>query len=306
MSVDVAAALPQQTADRLAAAGLLVPLGVRGVYGFGAAFEDVIDRFDRYVTRAIPQPPPEVLRCPPLLARHVYAKTDHLETFPNLLGAVHSFFGDERQHVALAQRKAAGEDWSDALQPTEVMLAPAACYHFYPTAAGTLPAGGRTVDVRAYVFRHEPSDDPARLQAFRQREVVHVGTPESAARHREVWLRIGAELLRALGLDVQVVLAHDPFFGRGGRVMAATQREQELKHELLVAMTSEGSPSAAASTNYHLDHFGQAFAIRTADGEVAHSACIGFGLERVALALFHKHGLDVRRWPESVRAELGS
>ncbi|MNT96216.1 Amino acid--[acyl-carrier-protein] ligase [compost metagenome] len=46
------------------------------------------------------------------------------------------------------------------------------------------------------------------------------------------------------------------------------------------------------------------FDIKSADGEVAHSACMGFGLERIALALFKHHGLDVAKWPASVRQQL--
>ena len=42
-------------------------------------------------------------------------------------------------------------------------------------------------------------------------------------------------------------------------------------------------------------------ASRTADGEVAHTACVGFGMERIALALFRTHGLDPERWPRRVR-----
>ena len=51
-------------------------------------------------------------------------------------------------------------------------------------------------------------------------------------------------------------------------------------------ITSAEKPTAVVSTNYHLDHFGVPFGIKTADGAVAHSACVGFGLERIALALF--------------------
>ena len=43
---------------------------------------------------------------------------------------------------------------------------------------------------------------------------------------------------------------------------------------------------------------------QTADGEVAHTACVGFGMERVALALFKHHGLDVKAWPAPVRKAL--
>ncbi|MEY2406368.1 MAG: hypothetical protein QOG39_1284, partial [Acidimicrobiaceae bacterium] len=39
-------------------------------------------------------------------------------------------------------------------------------------------------------------------------------------------------------------------------------------------------------------------------GEVAHTACIGFGLERIALALIKTHGTDLASWPAGVRASL--
>ena len=44
--------------------------------------------------------------------------------------------------------------------------------------------------------------------------------------------------------------------------------------------------------------------MRTPDGEVAHSACFGYGLERITLALFATHGMDVAGWPGEVRSAL--
>jgi seryl-tRNA synthetase len=220
------------------------------------------------------------------------------------MGSVHSFVGNDRGHQALLQKKERGEDWTRDLWATEVMLTPAACYPLYPTARGTLPKAGRTVDLRSFVFRHEPSVDPARMQIFRQREFVRLGTPEQALAHRNDWLRRGEELLRAVGLNVRPVPANDPFFGRGGRMLAATQKEQELKYELVVPVASTDRPTAVASCNYHLNHFGHAFGIQTPDGKPAHTACIGFGLERVALALFRVHGFDPARWPADVQQVL--
>jgi len=290
--------------DELVDARLLIPSGVPGVYGRSGTFEDIIERFEDDVTRMGAHLNPEVMRFPPIMNRRDYLCTDHLETFPNLMGSVHSFSGNEKAHLDMIDKKQKDEDWSKCLDPTEVMLVPAACYPLYPASTGTLPEGGRIVDLRTYVFRHEPSIDPARMQSFRQREYVRLGTPDQALEHRNDWLKRGEEMLHAVGLDAKPVVANDPFFGRGGRVMAATQREQDLKYELVVPVATAEKPTAVVSTNYHLDHFGHAFGIKTSDGEVAHSACIGFGLERIALGLFRKHGFDPKRWPADVKKVL--
>jgi len=188
---------------RLVAAGHLIPSGVAGLYGRSGAFEGVIQHFERLVTRVGADQHAEVMHFPPLLARRTYERTDHIETMPQLLGSVHSFFGKEAEHAALVERLHGGLDWSTSLGATEVVLAPAACYPLYPTATGTLPPGGRTVDLVTFVFRHEPSDDPARMQSFRQREYVRLGTPDEAVAHRDEWIRRGLEIHRSLGLDVR-------------------------------------------------------------------------------------------------------
>jgi len=107
-----------------------------------------------------------------------------------------------------------------------------------------------------------------------------------------------------LGINCTAVVANDPFFGRANRIMKAMQKEQELKYEIVVPICSEENPTAITSSNYHLDHFSLPFGIKTSDGQIAHSACIGFGLERIVLALFKTHGLRSGTWPEKVRKAL--
>ena len=80
-----------------------------------------------------------------------------------------------------------------------VVLAPAACYPIYPQFTGTLPENGRLVDVQNWVFRHEPSPEPTRMQSFRIREMVRAGKPEQVADWRDMWLERGLSLLRRLG-----------------------------------------------------------------------------------------------------------
>ncbi|HUQ27161.1 MAG TPA: amino acid--[acyl-carrier-protein] ligase [Usitatibacter sp.] len=289
----------------LLAAGLLVPMGVRGVYGRGADFERAIERFDALVAREGAQLEPEVMRFPPIFSRANYEKIDHINNFPDLMGSLHTFTGGDKEHRSMLEKFQRKDDWSRDLAASQVMMTPAICYPLYPTLTGTLPEGGRRVDLQGYAFRHEPSDDPARMQIFRMHEFVRVGTPDEAYEHRQYWLDKGAEILRSVGLDVEPVVANDPFFGRGGKVQKAIQREQTLKFEFVIPICSTEKPTAIGSCNYHLDHFGVAFDIRTHDGAVAHSACVGFGLERVALALFKTHGLQLAKWPREVRDVLG-
>jgi seryl-tRNA synthetase len=294
--------------DELVKAGLLIPSGVRGVYGRGGAFENIVDLFEDLVTRTGAHLKAEVMRFPPILNRETYTCTDHIHNFPDLLGSVHSFKGGEREQAAMIAKlddpHSEKDAWTEDLSTTDVMMVPAACYPLYPAATGILPPGGRTVDLKTFVFRHEPSDDPARMQIFRQREFVRLGTPEEAIASRDFWLKTGSELLKSLGLNASIVVANDPFFGRGGRLRKATQREQDLKHEIVVPICSEKEPTAVSSCNYHLDSFGSKFKIKSSDGETAHTSCIGFGLERITLALFKTHGLDVNKWPKEVRALL--
>ena len=290
----------------LLAAGLLVPMGVRGVYGRGADFERVIERFDALVSREGAKLRPEVMRFPPIFSRANYEKIDHIHNFPDLMGSLHTFTGGDREHRAMLEKFQQKEDWSRELSASQVMMTPAICYPLYPTLSGaTLPADGRRVDLQGYAFRHEPSDDPARMQIFRMHEFVRLGTPGQALDHRQFWLDKGVEIFASAGLKVEKVLANDPFFGRGGKVQKVMQREQNLKYEFVIPICSAEKPTAIGSCNYHLDHFGTAFDIKSHDGEVAHSACVGFGLERVALALFKTHGFELSRWPGEVRDVLG-
>ena len=125
------------------------------------------------------------------------------------------------------------------------------------------------VDVLSYCFRHEPSLEPTRMQLFRQREYVCLGSPERIVAFRQLWMERGQQLARALQLPLEVDVANDPFFGRGGKIVADSQREQKLKFELLIPVNDGAPPTACMSFNYHMDHFGALWDIRRADGGVA-------------------------------------
>lgn len=292
--------------DRLFDAGLLIDTGIEGLYARSGTFEDVITAFEGLIDRVAGATGAEVIRFPPGMNKMHFEGSGYMKNFPQLAGTVHCFCGNDADHAKLIQCVEAGEDWTAGQQASDIVLTPAACYPLYPLVAkrGELPVGGGLFNIQSYCFRHEPSLDPARMQLFRMREFVRMGKPEDVMSFRQDWMERGKEIMAAVELPVDIDVANDPFFGRAGRMMKNNQRDQNLKFELLIPITSTSKPTACMSFNYHQDHFGKTWELKTAEGETAHTACVGFGLERIALALFHHHGLDPKFWPENVRKAL--
>ena len=295
-------ASPGALRDALVDAGLVQLTSVEGVVHRSAVWEDVLRGVERHAgAQRVVEARPWVF--PPVMSRADFARTDYLRSFPDLVGSVAVFAGDDAAHRALLAELDDGGDGAGHLTPGEVVLPSSVCHSLYGVLGADVPDDGRHEECSGWCFRHEPSPDPARMQAFRMYEFVRVGTPAQALAHRDEWVDRGLASLEALGLPARSEPANDPFFGRAGRLLVAHQREAALKHELVLDLTEAG-PTAVASSNYHEDHFGHTFDLRLPDGAPAHSACFGYGLDRVTLALFATHGTDPARWPDEVRAAL--
>jgi len=290
--------------DEFVKAGLLITAGPLGAFGRGGVFEQVLEAFDALIVRTAKVDGVESMTFPPVIDRSIIERTGYMESFPDLCGAIHSFVGNEREARAIPKRIADGESWGDLLGQTDVVLNPAACYPFYPTCRGTVPENGREVTMLAWVYRQEPSIEPTRMRSFRVREMIRVGAPDAVLAWRDTWRDRGFEILKSLALPAELDVAADPFFGRGGKILAAGQIEQKLKFEVLIPVLPGLPPTACCSFNYHQEKFGTAFEILLPSGETAHSACLGFGLERTVMALFRTHGADPAQWPAPVRAKL--
>jgi seryl-tRNA synthetase len=290
---------------RLTTDVLLPASGIDGVFARTAVFERVVDGLNLLISRHR-APDAEVLRFPPVTNRAHIEKSGYLGSFPNLLGAVCCLRGSETEIRAAVEGRKANGEWVGSLASTDLVLTPAACYPLYPLVArsGAAPAGGLIFDVASDCFRHEPSREIDRLQTFRMREFVRIGTPGEVAAFRREWMERAPEIADLLGLSYKTEAASDPFFGRAGKLMAMNQVEQSLKFELLIPVRSAQQPTACMSFNYHRDHFGKTWEITTVAGEVAHTGCVAFGIDRLTLALFAAHGIDLSGWPAAARDAL--
>jgi seryl-tRNA synthetase len=284
---------------------LFRPMGVNGVYARTAAYEHIVEKLAILIS-SYRDPEAEVLRFPPVMSRSQLEKSGYLKSFPNLLGCVCALHGSEADINQAVARHEAGGDWTAALTPADLVLSPAACYPVYPIAAarGPVPQQGYVFDIAADVFRHEPSTEIDRFQSFRMREYVVIGTGEQVAAFRQRWMVRAREIADRLALPYSVEQASDPFFGRMGQIKAVAQLQAALKFELLIPVRSEEKHTACMSFNYHKEHFGQVWDMKLANGDLAHSGCVAFGMDRLAVALFAIHGVDADTWPAAVRQAL--
>ena len=105
------------------AEALLLPSGIDGVYARTAMFEDAVDGLSALISRHR-EPRTEVLRFPPVMSRRQLEKSGYLKSFPHFLGCVCCLGGPETEVRAAVDRFEAGEDWTPALSPADLVLSP--------------------------------------------------------------------------------------------------------------------------------------------------------------------------------------
>ena len=198
---------PYDLPDSMTAA-LFQPMGIDGVYARTPLYEVVVEHLSSWISR-YREPATEVLRFPPVMSRHDLEKSGYLKSFPNLLGCVCALRGSEGEIRAAADRLETGGDWTASLAPADLVLSPAACYPVYPLVArrDPVPMKGLLFDVACDCFRNEPSRHLDRLQSFRMREYVCIGSPQQVTSFRRVLGGARSETGRRVGASAEVAPA---------------------------------------------------------------------------------------------------
>jgi len=180
---------------------------------------------------------------------------------------------------------------SGSASPVECLLAPSVCFHWYEWLRESRLDQPSLITALGKCFRYESSNLTGleRLWDFTMRELVFVGPETYVLSQRDKMVQVAVQLLEEWGLAYEITTASDPFFIDNYAIQAAYQQGYELKYELLVPLPYSGKKLAVGSINYHQDFFGRCFSIE-AEGGPAHTGCIGFGLERLALAFLAQHG----------------
>jgi seryl-tRNA synthetase len=275
----------------------------RGRFGLGPSIAALVRRLDDLVVQTFAEFEPAAYQFPSLIGGDVLDRCRYLRNFPSSLTLVTHL----REDLDLLQEFARTAQWSNdavefsvgAQSKVECLLSPSVCFHWYAWLSGAdLSSPFRSITALGKCFRYESSalEGLERLWDFSMREVVFVGSPEFVRKRRDRCIELAGDLLDRLGLGFEIATATDPFFVDSYAVQAAFQQGFELKHELLADLPYSGRQLAVGSVNFHQDFFGRSFGIK-ALGEHAETACIGIGLERLAIAIVAQHGPDPTGWP---------
>ncbi|HYL36130.1 MAG TPA: aminoacyl--tRNA ligase-related protein [Bryobacteraceae bacterium] len=284
--------------------GEIVQFG-RGRYGFGPKLVRLMEYFDVEVRQMATQFQAEPHTFPSLVGADVLDACRYLKNFPSSLNLVSHL----REDHAVLQEFARGVRWDgqqlaydrNAGSGVECLLSPSVCFHWYRWLRDARLEKPRAITALGKCFRYESSNLTGleRLWDFTMREIVFVGSSDYVLQNRNMLVEFSARFLDELGLAYQISTATDPFFVDSYAVQAAYQQGFELKFELLAPLPYSGRNLAVGSINYHQDFFGRSFGIQY-DGAPAHTGCIGFGYERLALAFLAQHGVDEANWPAAV------
>jgi seryl-tRNA synthetase len=244
---------------------------------------------------------------PSLLGTDTLVRAGYLRGSAHLANYVFHLREDRQAIERLAQRSAQAQDLDLSGLPTsaaspEAILSPAACQPIYHMLSGrdvTEPfvASGY---VRCYRYESGATRGLRRSREFGVHEIVCVGPEDDVAAFRLGLLTVCRQLLGRFGLRGALSTASDPFFTDTSAHYRNFQLSLDLKHELQLAIGNDDTV-AAASVNQHGDHFGRAWNITVNGRGIAHSCCMGFGIDRWCLAVFCQFGFDVRDWPRSLR-----
>lgn len=307
---------PSRTADGvfdgLLAEGAVVAMG-EGMYATGEGFTRLLDALDRRLRAIAVEDFGAVrYRYPTLVSTRSLRRGGYLDAFPQFLMSACRLHADVEVYRDFVEGLSSTDDTAQHLmrfsEHSGYCLPPTMCFHTYGQLADArLARDNLVVTSRGKSFRFESRYRRSleRLWDFTIREIVFLGDEDTVAGQREQFMAKACDLVTELGLGGHVEVASDPFFGSGTtptRLLA--QRLMKLKYELRLPVEQERTV-AVGSFNLHGTTFGEAYGITLPDGRTAHSACVGFGLERLAFAFVCQHGTEPGAWPAAVRAALG-
>lgn len=283
-----------------------------GLFAFRGDFLRVRTALDGRIKSLATRFGADELAYPPLWPVPLLRNINYFHDFPHLVLVPSGVKPEYHARSVFAERfsKNSGHaviacSAENGLAPAQNVLAPTVCDCCYWLLRDRRDVSDGLFTIHGQVFRNESSFDGRldRLTAYTMREIVMVGSENYVLDRRAALIDEVTKLMVDLDLACNVKAADDPFFCNDALQKSAFQNLAQLKYEVEVPLFS-GRATAIASVNLHNDFFSKSYDFEDGDGVHPFSACIGFGYERMAYALFCRHGAELSAWPNPVRDYL--
>lgn len=280
-----------------------------GLFIYDAAFSRIV-RFldDAIVRRFVPAFRAREEAYPNVIPVESLAKANHLSSFPEHLHFVSHLESDVETLDAFAARardpSLASVSMEDTkLGPIRFVHNPSTCYHCYACREGVDIAEDTAVTAITKCHRYEGLNhkDPGRLMEFSLREVIFLGSPDYVRKTRQRSLELVEDMVKEWNIFGELITANDPFFSSDFANKASHQHRLALKYEYKADLPP-ARPISILSSNLHGPTFSKAFSI-SQKGRPINTGCIGFGLERMVLAIFAQYGVMPQSWPDALAGE---
>lgn len=278
-----------------------------GRYGYGPLIVDLMARLERVCEQYGRQIGARPQQFPSLIGADTLTTCSYVKSFPhslNLVMHLRTELEDIKRFASTTTFDGTHLQVDKAcLEQPETLLSPSVCFHCYQWLADSQCRDGHAFLAKGKCFRYESGNMSGleRLWDFTMHETIFVGTKEYVLAHRAACLDFAKGVAEALDLDYRIETATDPFFIEDFATQAAFQSAFDLKYEFVATLPYRDTSLAVGSINYHQNFFGRAFRITDADGAPVHTVCLGFGLDRLALAVLEQHGCDTFAWPAALQ-----
>ena len=234
-------------------------------------------------------------RFPQLLAVKHLDRLQYFKSFPHLATFAVTLEKDKDKLKHFSDNHIVLENGSMELSNVDLsthVVTPAACYHAYVEFKGKEFQQPKIITTRGICCRCEDHYEILERQwIFSMREIICIGTQKEVRDFLEDAKKKVDSFINKIGLDLKWVDATDPFFNPKNNPKYIFQKLEPVKRELIF-----DNRLAIASTNDHINYFGEAFNL-TRDGKILSSGCIAFGMERWLSAIVRTFGDDSKNWP---------
>jgi hypothetical protein len=222
---------------------------------------------------------------------------NYIKTFPQNLYTVHEF---PHEYKTLSSINTNDVRSGDTRQ-SKYVLPPAVCFHTYEELANSNLDGPKLFTAKESCFRHEVDWRVGRhrMNEFQMREIIFIGDSEFVNHTRLKIMEDISLFFSDLGFQGIITTAFDPFYHADDSSKGQFQLMGDMKFELVVELPNKDS-FAVASFNDSKDSLCKAFGISDTKGNMLHSGCAAFGIDRWVLAILHYYGTDRTKWPRKI------